>query len=403
MRPGAAAIHLPQMVALRSALRLLALAALTGALHVALLYLWDPRAAVRPPRHVTPARAQAGLAAGRAAPRPGGHGGDPHGEVALLFGGDTAPTDAANTLLYQQGFEYPFSATLDLLRAADLVVVNLEAPVTERLEPFALYKRYSYRVAPAALPALRWAGVDVVSLANNHLLDYGPEGLRDTLAHLRAAGLAAVGAGRDVAEARRGAVLHVRGVRVGLVSYLEDSLMHTAYVRSFAWGAHPGVARLGLSALRQDLARLRREADVVIVLAHWGRSYEGVTLAQRLYAEQMIAAGADAVIGHHPHVAQAVAVLRGRPVLFSLGNYAFGTPGREWLRHGLLARRVLRGRRLRRVELIPLLVQNREVQFKPERLTGDEARQVLGQLARDSAAYGAAVRVRGDGVGEVQL
>jgi len=375
--------------------RLMCLALLTSAGHLLLLWLWHPLVEIPPPLRVT-------LEVREERPPQGTLSAAAPEELTLVFGGDTAPTDAANTVLYQNGFEYPYSATLDLIQSADLAVVNLEAPVTDSLEPFALYKRYVYRVTPEAIPALKWAGVDAVSLANNHLLDYGIHGMRDTLKHLKAAGVVPVGAGPDVSAARRGVVFDVRGTRVGLLSYLEDSLMHSLYVRSFAWGRGDGVARLGAAQLKQDLARMRRAADLVVVLAHWGRNYTGITASQKIYGRLMVRYGADAVVGHHPHVYHPVGVVEGKPIIYSLGNYAFGTPGRDWLRHGLMARLVVQKKRLIRVELIPLLVQNNIVQYKPEQLVGEEAEEMLRGLARDSSPHGARISVK-NGLGVLQL
>jgi poly-gamma-glutamate synthesis protein (capsule biosynthesis protein) len=372
---------------------------LVGVGHLLLLWLWNPVVWVPAPR-VIKIRGGAGGAGARA---DGGEGGKQRAEgtpstpiTTLIFGGDTAPTDAATPTLRRRGYEYPFTATLGLLRGADLAVVNLEAAVTESDEPFPLYKRYKYKVHPDAVAAMKWAGVSGVTLANNHVLDYRVEGFLETLAQLERADVVPIGGGSTAAEARRGVVFDVGGTRVGVLSYMEDTLMHSIYVRSFAGLRSPGCPRLSAAALKRDLGRLRSAADVVVVSPHWGRNYDGVTLHQRIYARLMIDYGADVVIGHGPHIHQPVGAHRGRPILYSLGNYAFGTPGRDWFRHGLLARLRIQGRRLRRVELIPILTQNRIIRFKPERVTGADAREMLRGLARESAPLGARLRLEGD-------
>jgi len=370
----------------RSLGRYLLLALATGLLHLALLWLWDPLVPVPPPMVVRLCQPGGRECPPAAAPD----------EVVVVVGGDTAPTDAALTTLHTRGYEYPYAATVGLLRSSDLTLVNLEAPVTERNEPFALYKRYVYRVEPAALEALAWAGVGAVTLANNHIMDYGVGGVEDTLEQLRRAGIVPVGAGTSAAQARRGVVFEVRGVRLGVLSFLEDSLMHSIYVRSFAGAWRPGCARMSLASAKEDIARLRRRADLVLVVAHWGASYGEVTWRQRYLGKALIDYGADVVVGHHPHVHQPVAVHRGKPIVYSLGNYAFGTPGQDWFRHGLLARLRIRGTSLRRLELIPLLVQNRMVHFKPEPERGGAAASMLRALARSSARHGARLRVVGD-------
>ncbi|MBK8480285.1 MAG: CapA family protein [Proteobacteria bacterium] len=360
-------------------MRWVALLSLTAVGYLGLLWLWNPLVAPGPPEW------RSGAARRRA------------GDVVIVIGGDTAPTDAADPWLRRHGYRYPFAGTAALLRDSDLALVNLESAVGDAPRGWPLYKRYRYRTAPQALAALRWAGIDAVTLANNHALDDGREGLLVTLGLLRQAGLAAIGAGADAAAARRGTIFTLRGTRVGVLAYLEDSLMDSLYWPSFAWGARPGCARLEARHARDDIARLRRAgADVVIVIAHWGRTYADVTAVQRFYAWYLTAAGADLVVGHHPHLPQPLARSHGRPVVFSLGNYAFGTPGRRLLRYGLLLRVVLRERRLQRLELLPLLVQNRQVDFQPRRPAPAEARALLRRLARRSAAYGAPLRVLAD-------
>lgn len=375
--------------ALAAALRLLILVIGTSALHLAALWAWDVRLPVSPPLSWTPDQ---GHGAGRDAAR----------EVTVLVGGDTALTDAATTTLVQYGYEHPLSSTVDLLRGADVALVNLETAVTERHEQLPLYKRYVYKMEPRALEALTWAGIDGVTLANNHVLDYGRAGLLDTLRHVHGARLVPIGAAATSRGARRGAVFRVGGARIGVLSYLEDSLMHSVYVRSFATGIGPGCARLTAANAVQDIRRLRRHADVVIVVPHWGRDYGDVSWTQRWMGRHLIDSGADAVVGHGAHVPQPVAVHRGRPILYGIGNYAFGTPGRESFRHGLLARLVVRGARLLRVELVPLLVQNRLVEFRPERLGSREAAAMLAELDRRSRPHGARIAVR-RGLGVLEL
>lgn len=360
-------------------MRWAALLSLTAISYLGLIWLWNPLVAVDPPE----LRAGSGRRV--------------QGDVVVVIGGDTAPTDAAEPWLRRHGYRYPFAATTALLRDSDLTLVNLESAVGEAPGGWPLYKRYRYRTSPRALAALRWAGIDALTLANNHVMDDGREGLAVTLDQLRRAGLVAVGAGADAAEARRGTIFALRGTRVGVLAYLEDSWMDSLYWPSFAWGARPGCARLEARHARDDIARLRRAgADVVIVIAHWGRTYAEVTAVQRCYGWFLTAVGADLVVGHHPHLPQPVARVHGRPVVFSVGNYAFGTPGRRVLHYGMLVRAVLRGRRLRRVELVPLLVQNRRVAFQPQWPPPSEASALLRDLAQRSAPYGAKLQVLPD-------
>lgn len=318
-------------------------------------------------------------------------------EVTLLFAGDTAAIDGALPVLAERGFDFPFASTRALLSLADLAVVNVEAPITAGEHGFAWGKQYLYRAPPELARELGRAGVDVAGLANNHVTDHGAAGLGDTLAHLGAQGVAALGAGADEASARRGLVVRLGPLRVGLLSRCERKLDWDLWVRQYAAGAHPGVAALDEQVLA-DVARLRGDSDLVVVLVHWGEGYAPITATQRRWAARLAAAGADLVIGHHPHRVQPLALLPGPggrpvPVAFSLGNYAFGTAGRPDLDLGLLLRARVRGRRLARLELLPLDVQNRRVGYRPEPLAGAAAAAALTPLVLASGPLGADLRL----------
>jgi poly-gamma-glutamate synthesis protein (capsule biosynthesis protein) len=328
-------------------------------------------------------------------------------EATLLFAGDTAEVDEALPLLEKKGHEHPFGDTVELVREADLAVANLEAPITDGGRRFPLWDPYVYRAPSGSAAALAWAGFDVLSLANNHVLDYGSEGLADTIAHAGRAGLITVGAGRDPAEARRGIVARIGGVRVGLLSYCEDQIAWRIYVDLFARARHPGVAMLDPDDLARDLERLRARADVVVVLLHAGDNYAPPRPSTEKWGERAIDLGADLVVITHPHVAHPLHLYKGKPILLSLGNYAFGTPGTSALDWGWLALAHLTGRapetRIDRVELIPLAVQNRRVYFRPQLLDGAELERALTRMRDQSAEWGANLRVSLEGRGRVIL
>lgn len=216
----------------------------------------------------------------------------------------------------------PFVGVARLLEA-DLTVGNLEAPIADTGEPAA--KAYAFRAPMAAAHVLGQAGFDVVALANNHSLDYGPEALLQTLDLLATAGVRGVGAGPDAAAARRPVVVERHGLRLAFLAYV-DTPPEGTYRRE-AWEAgegKPGVAWLDLGQVREDVTRAKGRADHVVVLFHWG--VEGSaqpSAAQRQAAEAAIDAGATLVLGSHPHVLQPVEERDGRLVAFSLGNFVF--------------------------------------------------------------------------------
>jgi poly-gamma-glutamate capsule biosynthesis protein CapA/YwtB (metallophosphatase superfamily) len=211
---------------------------------------------------------------------------------------------------------------LELCASCDVVVCNLECCVSERGRRTSRIpgKPFFFRAPPVALEVLAAAGVEAVSLANNHALDYGEEALADTLELLAAAGIAATGAGATADEARRGAVIAAGDARLGLLGV-------TDHPSEYAVGdGAPGVAFADLRAglpdwIPAELGRLRAEADLVLAFPHWGPNMTAEPARwQRKRARDLVAAGADLVAGHSAHVFHGIGTAEGRPVLFDLGD-----------------------------------------------------------------------------------
>jgi poly-gamma-glutamate synthesis protein (capsule biosynthesis protein) len=218
----------------------------------------------------------------------------------------------------------------EVLDSADLAMVNLECPFTERGEK--LPKNFNFRARPELVKVLEAASVDVVTLANNHLMDYGREGLDDTIATLDTAGIAWFGAGGDEKVARRPLVIERNGMRIGLIGYYYQAAPDMLEPEAmYALGQRPGVAgcfedlECMRRAVREDLPRLARGVDAAIPYFHWGRegSYE-VRDYQIELAHLCVDLGARAVLGAHPHRLQGIEVYRGAPIVYSLGNFIFG-------------------------------------------------------------------------------
>ncbi len=242
-----------------------------------------------------------------------------------------------------------FGPSAATLQAADLRFGQMECPISLRGSP-SPGARLAMRTTPDVAPALRAAGFDLMSVAGNHALDFGAEALVDTLEHMGAVGIAVSGAGVNLAEARRPALITAGGKRVALLA--RSSILPTGYA---ADASRPGCAPMrahthyeqiehdqpgtppriltfadqgDLAALCADIAAARAEADVVLVSLHWGIHFVRASVAdyQREVARAVIAVGADAVFGHHPHVLKGVEFIAGKPVFYSLGNFAIEQP-----------------------------------------------------------------------------
>ena len=237
--------------------------------------------------------------------------------LTLALAGDTMlGRGVAERLAHEPHASLFAPEVVEFARRADLMVANLECCISERGEPWPdPAKPFFFRAPPRAVEALGDLGVDCVTLANNHALDFGPEALLDTLRHLRNAGIEAVGAGPDVARARSPAVLESDGFRLGVVA-LSD---HPA---DFAAGPdRPGVAFADLHrAVPAWVHRAIEEAaagDAVLVTPHWGPNMVGEPVPHvRRAAAELVSDGATLVAGHSAHVFHGVE----GPVLFDLGD-----------------------------------------------------------------------------------
>jgi poly-gamma-glutamate synthesis protein (capsule biosynthesis protein) len=242
-----------------------------------------------------------------------------------------------------------FAGIAPAFGAADAVFGQLETVVSERGEAVP-NARLAMRAPPALAPALAAAGFTAMSFAGNHCLDFGYTAFRDTLAHLDAAGIALAGAGETVDEARRPVFVDAAGTRIAFIA--ANAILPEGYG---AQSRKPGCAPLraytiyeqiehdqphtparistycdrdDLDALCAAIAEARASADLVIVSLHWGIHMVRGSLAdyQREAAHALIEAGCDAIFGHHPHILKGVELHRGRPIFYSLGNFAIEQP-----------------------------------------------------------------------------
>jgi len=338
------------------------------------------------------------------------------GERTIVLVGDIMTWDRTREYVEQHGAGYPFAATAPLLRSADITVGNLEGPVADKA---ALRDSiYPYKVPPWTLAGLKDAGFDLVSLANNHLLDCGREGLVETIGHLRRAGIGHFGAGRDLAEAERPAIVDLDGVKIAFVGAmahetdvleagdLADARSRDRKQRSVRRVFEARAKRAGtVIATAEGVSRLVRradeQADLVVLFPHWGiRYHRPATAFQREVARAAVRAGADLIVGHHAHFWQPVELIDGVPVVYGIGNFAFGS-GNSAADEGLLVRATVAGGRIARIELFPTYIKNRDsaVRYQPKLMRGESARDLIARIGGLSSGLGGPIAFeRGRGV-----
>jgi len=247
------------------------------------------------------------------------------GAVRLAFAGDVYLGGNVGVLLEKNGYDYPYKHVKEILQQADIAAANLETSVTSLELEKPNLKTYEFRSDPKVLPAFRDAGFDVVSLANNHSMDYGPEGLRDTMRHLRDHSIDYVGAGENRAEAFKPVYFDKNGVKVAVLGFSRVIPIPEE------WDWKAGEDRIGLADTYnhtypvQVIEAAKKEADIVVVLVHWGNELdeEPDSAKQVDLGRRYIDAGADLVIGSHPHVLQGIEYYKGRWIAYSLGNFIF--------------------------------------------------------------------------------
>ena len=242
------------------------------------------------------------------------------GEIRLVAVGDIMLDRDVKKAGLSNGWEYMFAETASFLRGADVSFANLESPLGDRGRFINMFQ-----APPEAVEGLAFAGLDVVSLANNHALDYHHEGLLETMRLLREYGIDWVGAGRNLQKARAPLIREVGGVSIGFLAYTE---MWFVYSREpISWRAtaeEPGVAPAELDQIVEDVQKLRELVDVVVVSMHWGKEYvHEPTPEQMRLARAAADAGADLIVGHHPHVLQGLEFYNQSVIAYSLGNFVF--------------------------------------------------------------------------------
>lgn len=243
--------------------------------------------------------------------------------LTLSAVGDVSLARQVNDWMAAQGAGYPYALVAHLI-TGDVAIANLEGALTERGEPWP--KGYNFRTPPRFAPGLRDAGFGLVSLANNHAMDYGIPGLEDTFAALDEAGVLYAGAGRDTAEAWAPVTLSAGGLTLAVVAcaLTPDEGGGFSITSWSASESAPGMAVCTTDALAGAVTAAAESADFVVAYVHAGDEYIRTPNAtQRSLADAALAAGADAYIGHHAHVVQPVEQRGNQLVAWGLGNFIF--------------------------------------------------------------------------------
>jgi poly-gamma-glutamate synthesis protein (capsule biosynthesis protein) len=237
--------------------------------------------------------------------------------VRLYAVGDIGFIGEVSKNIDRYGPEHPFEKVADLFSRGDIVFGNLEKPFSENPSLYFSHLSPKSIANPKGIESLVRGHFNVVSLANNHILDLGPEGLTYTIRVLEEKGIHHVGAGANLEEARKPVIIEKKGMRIGFFAYAQRS-ENTAGERK------PGAAPLDLSLVINDVTKLRSETDILVVSLHFGLMYTDFPNEQdKTTARAIIDHGADIILGHHPHVIQGMERYREGIIYYSLGEFLF--------------------------------------------------------------------------------
>jgi poly-gamma-glutamate synthesis protein (capsule biosynthesis protein) len=263
-------------------------------------------------------------------------------------------------------------AVRHLVSSADIAIANFENPAPDQFRYHTSGTTFS--ADPALIAGLAHAGIDWVGLANNHIRDAGANGILQTIVNLRKQGIAASGAGKNIAVARKPAILEAGGTKVAFLAYDTIARGYTASTD------RAGSARMSAGVVKADVAKARKAgAQVVIVFPHWGTEYDPTPFrGQQTLARAALDAGADMVIGNHAHWAGAMEVYKGKPIWYALGNFVFDQTWSEPTMEGITLELTFRGPTLVQARMRPHIILDKA---QPNFLDpAGDGRVVMGQV-----------------------
>lgn len=300
--------------------------------------------------------------------------------IRLMFVGDiNLGRCVAKEAILSADFTYPFHYVAEKLSAADIAIGSLDSTVSDQSDPEPCPSSMNLIGPENMALGLEYAGFDVITTATNHIKDCGELGFRcnnmalfDTLTVLRSHGIQPTGAGRDVYEARKPAIIEVKGIRFAFLG------INQIDERVWATPNEAGTAPLSeewIAQVKMDIRDAKRQADVVVVLPQWGIEYAPQPEPyQRDWAREFINAGATLVVGNHPHIIQPVEEFENGAVFYALGNFVFDQK-QDYRREGVVLETSFRGSQLLSWKLHPISIDY--FTYQPSWVSGDYAKEIL--------------------------
>ncbi len=295
-------------------------------------------------------------------------------EVSLIAVGDISYSRGVERIVQsQKDINYPFQKIQDYLKTGDIVFGNLETPITAGRAIADM--EMVFRSNPGTEKALHNAGFSIVSLSNNHTMNFGEKGIEDTFTYLNTAGITYVGAGKDKKEANQPIYMTRNGITFAFLTYGSPTLVPSSYE---AGKNHAGIAFMNIENMKNAIKEAKKKADIVIVSMHAGTEYvQYSTNEQKQFAHGAIDAGADMVIGQHPHVVQTMEKYKGKYIFYNLGNFVFDQMWSQETREGLIIKVYFTKKGVTKISLLPVIIENYS---QPRIANNAESKSILQRL-----------------------
>lgn len=278
-------------------------------------------------------------------------------ELVLSFVGDMMFDRSVAAFIRSEGEDYIFQGYEKYFKGSDIVFGNLETALSHRGEPVK-DKEYTFRSNPELAAYLKKYNFKVLSIANNHILDYGTDAFSDTLKIMKENGISYGGGGYDKKEAMEGIVLEKKGLKIGFIAFTRV----TPSVDWYAGAKKPGIIgayKVHEESVLEAVNNLRPRCDLLVISLHWGKEVSTIIRKEETeLAHKLIDSGADVIMGHHPHVVQGMELYKGKPIFYSLGNFFFTTSKAQICNQTIMATvRYDENGELKSVEAIPGIIQ----------------------------------------------
>lgn len=289
----------------------------------------------------------------------------PSQPITLIFTGDIIPARSVNSQMVQRNnFKYPFEETASFLQNADLTIINLEAPLVKNCP--VTDTGMIFCGDPRFIEGLTFAGIDIVTLANNHSTNWGNEGIDQTVALLNQNGILTTGTNNIVYK-------EVKGIKFSFIAFNGVSPFDLTYI-----------SKIEKIDIENKIKEAKSNSDFIIVLYHWGKEYSSLPAADSIapfdpfeIARFTIDSGADLVVGNHPHVVQGYEIYKEKPVFYALGNFVFDQMWSSETRAGALLKIDLLGNKITSFSFYPVRIDN---YAQPKFLEGEEKEIILQKV-----------------------